>query len=229
MNVNDNVGGIRTVTVWDVPVRLFHWTLVAAVATSWATAELGLTRVHFASGYVILILLLFRVTWGVVGSQTARFGDFLKGPAAALRHLRELRAVGPGAHPVLGHNPLGGWMVAALLTVLLVQAGTGLFTSDDILVDGPLVAHVAGSTVKLSSTIHRLLFNLIAVMILIHVGVIVAYLKLRGQNLIRPMVTGVKAVPPGVTVEAPRQASLVWAALVAAMAVGLVFALIKAA
>lgn len=226
MNKFDGRRRERSVAVWDLPVRLFHWLLVAAVGTSWASGEFGWMRIHFLSGYLILTLLLFRLAWGFVGSRSARFSDFLKGPGSAFEHLRELRSSGNPAHPVLGHNPLGGWMVAALLLVLSVQAGTGLFTSDDILVDGPLVSQAGGAVVKLLSTAHRLVFNLILAMVAVHVAVIVGYLLLRGENLVRPMLTGRKTVPEGIAVEPPRQAGLLPAALIAAVAAALVAALV---
>lgn len=99
MKEYDKSARARSVAVWDLPVRLFHWLLVAAVGTSWASGELGWMRVHFVSGYFILSLLLFRLAWGFVGSRSARFSDFLKGPAAAFEHLRELRS--SGTHPAL--------------------------------------------------------------------------------------------------------------------------------
>ncbi|WP_158045080.1 cytochrome b/b6 domain-containing protein [Skermanella pratensis] len=229
MNEYDRGGPVRSVAVWDLPVRLFHWLLAAAVGTSWASGEFGWMRIHFLSGYLILTLLLFRLAWGFVGSRSARFSDFLKGPGAAFAHLRELRSSGSHGHPVLGHNPLGGWMVAALLLVLSVQAGSGLFTSDDILVDGPLVAHAGSAVVKLLSTVHRLAFNLILAMVAVHVAVIAGYLLFRGENLVRPMLTGRKIVPDGFTVDPPRQVGPLPAALVALIAVALVAALVTAA
>src|SRR4051794_1860047 len=167
--------GSVNVSVWDLPVRLFHWLLVASMATSWATAELGWMRVHFLSGYTILTLLLFRLGWGIIGSHPARFATFVKGPRAALEHLRELRLPPDQAPPVLGHNPLGGWMVVTLLLVLLIQAGSGLFTTDDIMVDGPLVAQASGAVVKMLSTVHRLLFKLIFLLAATHIVVVAAY------------------------------------------------------
>lgn len=229
MKKYDRRGPVRSVTVWDLPVRLFHWLLVAAVGASWASGELGWMRVHFLSGYFILSLLLFRLAWGFIGSRSARFSDFLKGLAAALEHLRELRSSGTHPRPVLGHNPLGGWMVAALLLVLAVQAGSGLFTSDDILVDGPLVAHAGSAVVKLLSTVHRLAFDLILAMVAVHVAVIAGYLLLRRENLVRPMLTGRKIVPDSITVDPPGQAGLLPAALIAALAVALVATLVMVA
>jgi len=232
MNNVDTAGadaGPLTVPIWDLPVRLFHWSLVASVATSWATAELGWMGIHFLSGYTILILLLFRLGWGIVGSHPARFASFIKGPRAALDHLRELRLPPDQAPPVLGHNPLGGWMVVTLLLVLLIQAGTGLFTSDDIMVDGPLVDYVSSAVVKSLSTVHRLLFKLLFALAAIHVGVVAAYLMVRRENLIRPMITGRKAIPAGMPVEAPRTSGLLSAAAVFALAVTLVVLLLRTA
>jgi cytochrome b len=186
-----------SVSVWDLPIRLFHWLLAASVVTSWATAELGFMRVHFLCGYTILTLLLFRLGWGIVGSHPARFATFVRGPRAALAHLRELRLPPDRVPPVLGHNPLGGWMVVTLLLVLLVQAGSGLFTSDDIMVDGSFVELVSGAMVKTLSTTHRLLFKLIFVLAATHVAVVAAYLLIRRENLIRPMITGRKHLPAG--------------------------------
>jgi cytochrome b len=232
MNNVDTIGadaGPLTVPVWDLPIRLFHWLLVASVATSWATAELGWMRVHFLSGYTILTLLLFRLGWGIVGSHPARFASFIKGPRAALDHLRELRLPPDQAPPVLGHNPLGGWMVVTLLLALLIQAGSGLFTSDDIMVDGPLVDHVSSAVVKALSTIHRLLFNLLFALAAIHVGVVAAYLVIRRENLIRPMITGRKVIPAGMLVEAPRRSGLLTAAAVFGLAAILVVLLLRTA
>jgi cytochrome b len=235
MNNVDTLGaeaGLASVSVWDLPVRLFHWLLVISIATSWATAELGWMRAHFLSGYTILTLLLFRLGWGVVGSYPARFATFVKGPRAALDHLRELRLPLDQSSPVLGHNPLGGWMVVTLLLVLLTQPGSGLFTSDDIMVDGPLVDLVSGAVVKTLSTVHRLLFKLIFALAAIHIAVVAAYLLIRGENLIRPMITGRKPVPTGMEPEGLEVASrhrsgMLSAALVFGAAVTLVVLLLK--
>ena len=184
-------------------------------------------KIHFLSGYTILTLLLFRFGWGIIGSQTARFATFVKGPRAALDHLRELRLPPEHAPPMLGHNPLGGWMVVALLLVLLIQAGSGLFTTDDIMVDGPLVAQASGAVVKMLSTVHRLLFKLIFVLAAIHIAVVAAYLLIRRENLIRPMVTGRKPVPAGMEVALLGSPGLLSAALVFGLAVILVVLLLR--
>lgn len=151
-----------------------------------------------------------------------------------MEHLRELRLPPNRVPPVLGHNPLGGWMVVTLLLVLLVQAGSGLFTSDDIMVDGPFVDLASSAAVKTLSTTHRLLFNLIFVLVATHVAVVAAYLVIRRENLIRPMITGRKTVPAGMAAEGPGQGAsghsgLLSATLVFGVAVTLVVLLLRTA
>src|SRR5712671_6045913 len=121
---------VKKVRVWDLPVRLFHWTLVVLLMTSFFSGRAGgdWMKLHFWSGYSILALLLFRIAWGFVGSTTARFGHFVKGPGAGIAYARGL--FGTKAEPDIGHNPVGGWMVVALILGLLVQIVTGLFATD---------------------------------------------------------------------------------------------------
>jgi len=115
------------IAVWDAPVRLFHWALAVLVVFSYASGQLGgaLMPWHVRSGYAILALLLFRILWGFFGSDTARFSSFVRGPRIAIAYARETLA---GRHrPVVGHNPLGGWMVVAMIVLVATQAGSGLF------------------------------------------------------------------------------------------------------
>lgn len=134
-----------------------------------------------------------------------------------------------GAALTLGHNPLGALMVVALLLVLLVQAGSGLFTSDDILVDGPLVPMVSGATVALLSSLHRLLANGIFVLVGLHVVAVFFYLLVKRDNLIRPMVTGRKVLPARLAATEPRRAPAALALAVLAATAGLVFLVLRAA
>ena len=126
------------IAVWDLPSRLFHGLLVILVAVSFTTGTIGgnAMQYHEWSGFAILVLLVFRITWGFVGSRTSRFSDFVKGPAAVWRYANAL--VRGHSECYLGHNPLGGWSVLAMLLALLVQAATGLFANDDIITAGPL-------------------------------------------------------------------------------------------
>ncbi|MGE0151796.1 MAG: cytochrome b/b6 domain-containing protein [Reyranellaceae bacterium] len=195
----------RLVRVWDLPTRLFHWALVVLVAFSWWSGENERFEWHFWSGYAILTLLIFRIVWGFVGSSTARFADFVRGPLAGLAHLRELL----GRHEMrdVGHNAIGGWMVVALILALLVQAVTGLFADDAILTVGPLGELVSSGTREWLTDIHELLIKIILVMIGLHVLAVLSYLVLRRINLIGPMFTGRKALPADLAAQPPKMAS----------------------
>lgn len=181
------------VKAWDLPTRLFHWALVAAVGFSWYSGETGMTEWHERSGLAVLALLAFRLVWGFVGGGTARFAGFVRGPAAAWRYLRETLA---GRHPVyLGHNPLGGWSVLALLAALAVQATMGLFGTDDILYEGPLYPLVEHGTAAWLTGWHHRFFNVVLALAVIHVVAVLAYAVLLKTDLVRPMLTGWKQVP----------------------------------
>ena len=218
---------LRKVRVWDLPTRLFHWALVVLVAFSWWSGEQGDSwlKWHFWSGYSILTLLLFRLAWGFVGSATARFSGFLRGPAAGIAHLRELA----GKHEPrdLGHNAVGGWMVIALIAVLLAQAITGLFADDEILMMGPLAELVSAGTRATLSTIHGLLINVILALVALHVLAVLAYWALRGQNLIRPMLSGDKAVPQDIAARPPAMVSPLRALAIVVLAALIVWAIVS--
>lgn len=178
-----------TVRAWDLPVRVFHWLLVAAIATSYFSVEYAYMEVHETSGIVILSLLLTRLLWGVVGSTTARFADFLAAPGAVVRYVKAFRAGRP-EHP-LGHSPLGGWAVLVLLGACVVQATLGLFSNDDFFFDGPLVRYISDDLSDALTGWHHRFFNVLVALIVLHVLANIVYLR-KGQNLIRPMVTGSK-------------------------------------
>ena len=178
-----------TVRAWDLPVRVFHWLLVVAIATSYFSAEYAYMEVHKTSGIVILSLVLTRILWGVVGSTTARFSNFLSAPGAVVRYVRAFTEGRP-EHP-LGHSALGGWAVIVLLGACLTQATLGLFSNDDFFFDGPLVRYVSDDLSDALTGWHHRFFSVLVALIVIHVGANLVYLK-KGQNLIRPMVTGKK-------------------------------------
>jgi cytochrome b len=189
-DVERNEGTVKPVLVWDLPTRLFHWTLVILVGTSWLTGELGEMEWHMRSGIAILSLVLFRLLWGIFGSSTSRFTQFVKAPAAAIAYARGLIA-GKPSHS-FGHNPLGGWMVVLLLALLLSQAGTGLFANDDIFTEGPLYHLVTKSTSDRLTSIHKLLFDGLLICVALHVSAAVLYLVVKKENLILPMISGRK-------------------------------------
>lgn len=178
------------VRVWDLPIRLFHWSIVLLMGISWFSADQGYMRLHLVSGLTLLALLLFRIGWGLVGSTTARFRDFLHPPRRVVGYLKGLA----GGEKVLhaGHNPAGGLMVIALIAVLLTQVGTGLFANDGVRFHGPLALLVSEDVSTRLTDIHGLLSNLILLLIWCHVVAVGFYLLVRGDNLVWPMVTGKK-------------------------------------
>ena len=181
--------------VWDLPVRLFHWTLVALVIAQWASAEWHLIDMewHFRLGYATLALLLFRILWGVFGSENARFASFVRGPATVIAYVRE--AARPKGTAQVGHNPLGGWSVLAMIGVLLFQAVTGLFSYDDVDESGPLAKHLTLAWAKRLTHWHHAGKTVLLVLIALHVlGVLYHHARMR-DNLIGPMIRGTKALP----------------------------------
>lgn len=181
--------------VWDLPVRLFHWSLVALVAAQWASAEWHLIGMewHYRLGYTTLALLLFRVLWGFFGSANARFATFVRGPAAVIAYVRG--AAKPKQVAQVGHNPLGGWSVLAMLGVLLFQAITGLFATDDIDESGPLAKHLSIVWAKRLTHWHHAGKNVVIALVALHVlGVLYHHVRMR-DNLIGPMIRGTKLLP----------------------------------
>ncbi len=195
--------------VWDLPTRLFHWALVALVVVQFATGEFGWLSMewHYRFGYATLALLLFRVVWGFIGSQTSRFADFLRGPRALVRYLRAGFSASPQAG--IGHNPLGGWSVLAMLLALLLQTVSGLAASDGIDNDGPFVEYVSPTLVKLATRLHHLGENLLLALIALHVVAVLLYWLVKHDNLVLPMITGRK----NIAAASPRFASG-WRALI---------------
>lgn len=168
--------------VWDLPVRLFHWLLVALLIVSWVSIERGNTQIHEWSGLSVLTLVVFRVIWGFVGSYYARFSQFLRGPGAIRRYLS-------GRLKVKGHNPLGGWSVIMMLLLLFTQAVSGLVNTNDIDFEGPLYTYASNYWVEIGATAHAYSFNILMALVFLHVGAVVFY-RIRGKNLIKPMITG---------------------------------------
>jgi cytochrome b len=197
--MNSEAGDRRAVPVWDPYVRLFHWLLVASFAFAWLSGKKGWMDLHYQSGLLVLGLVIFRVLWGLVGSPTARFAHFLKGPAALIAYLKTMLA--PKPSHAFGHNAGGGLMVALLLLIVLVQAASGLFNTDDILFEAPFYSRVPDWFSRLMGYVHSVLFNLTLLLVAAHVAVIAFYYLWKRENLVRAMVTG-RALLPGRKAEA---------------------------
>ena len=209
--------------VWDAPTRLFHWAIVVLIAVSYFSMKFDQVEIHYLSGYTILTLLLFRLCWGIFGSETSRFRQFIRSPLAGLRHLAEFTKREPDRE--VGHNAAGGWMVLFMLLILAVQVGTGLFAGDPVDGGGPFVDQIASASQKWLSRIHRFNWNIILAMMVLHVVVILAYAIVKRHDLVRPMVTGKKRLPA--TTRQPRFVSPVFAVLIVAGAGMLVWALVQ--
>jgi cytochrome b len=209
---------MQRMKVWDLPIRLFHWAIVVLIFLAWVTQEYNRMEWHMWVGYSILALLLFRIVWGFIGSDTARFTRFLRSPLSALRHLAHIRR--READHEIGHNAAGGWMVLLMLALIGIQTGTGLFSNDDSDTEGPLMHLVSKDQSDWLSHIHSLNFKAIEAVIVLHVLAILIYAVLKRQNLVRPMVTGTKLMPADAAV--PRLVNPVWAVVTLAIAAGVV-------
>ena len=182
----------RPLLVWDLPTRLTHWLFVGCVAFSWWSAEQRFMDWHRYSGYTMLGLLFFRIFWGIFGSSTARFADFVRGPRAVLDYCklpREQRV------RIVGHTPLGSWSVVVLLLAMCVQVSLGLFATDiDGLESGPLSHLVSFDAGRTLAEAHELSFDVLSVLICVHVVAVLFHLLYDRNNLTRAMLSGFKRV-----------------------------------
>lgn len=189
--------------VWDIGVRLFHWSLLVLVIIAWRTAETRALSLHRLAGSGVAGLLVFRLWWGIFGSRTARFSSFLKGPRAVLAYGRQLLS-GQKGPPETGHNPMGGWSVAALLLSLVAITVFGLFAVDtDGLESGPLSSLVDFDTGRLASHLHALAFDALEILVALHLLAILFYGFVRREDLVAAMITGKKRLPAEVAPNTP--------------------------
>ena len=178
--------------IWDLPIRIVHWLLTVLIFGSWYTVSVtGNMEAHMLIGQTILCLLIFRVVWGFVGTRYAKFSSFVFGPRTIIAYARTLLSRSGGGYA--GHNPLGFLAVFAMLLLIGIQVTTGLFATDGDFYEGPLNDLVSGRTGREITDIHYANFNVLAVMIGIHIAAIVFYLLYKRENLIWPMFTGTKA------------------------------------
>lgn len=177
------------IRVWDLPTRLFHWTLPVAMVALFITGDLGgnLMEWHMRTGYAVGALVLFRLVWGVVGGRWSRFGSFVPTPQRLLAYLKGE----PGAFSGVGHNPIGALSVLAMLLVLAVQVGTGLVSDDEIAFTGPLYSLVSSHTSGLATWYHKEVGKAILLALVgLHLAAIVFYRVIKQQKLIQAMLSG---------------------------------------
>ncbi|HUB96947.1 MAG TPA: cytochrome b/b6 domain-containing protein [Stellaceae bacterium] len=202
-------GGERPIIVWDVPTRLFHWLVVALVIAAYVTLELNWMDMHAWIGEAVLALVLFRLLWGFLGSDTALFSRFIKAPGVAIRHLAHLFRREPDHQ--IGHNPAGGWMVLLLLFLLLGETLSGLYVANDVADDGPFTEIVPASVADAITRLHAIFWYALLAAITLHVAAILVYWIAKRQNLVLPMITGRKSLPAGAPL--PRLGTVLRAAI----------------
>jgi cytochrome b len=214
--------GIK-VRVWDISTRIFHWLMFILLIGLWFTAEQGEMQWHQVLAYCLLVLISFRLCWGVIGSETAKFKAFIVRPSQAISYL-----TATPKPQSLGHNPLGGYMVLLMLTLLLIQLVTGLFSTDEIFTEGPLFSLVDESVALGLTWLHKTNFNALLACICVHILAILIH-WFKGENLIKPMITGDKVLSAEhAPVSAPKMKSGVIALLItAALALPVWFYLLK--
>lgn len=205
---------MQTIRVWDLPLRLFHWLLAAAVAAAVITGQIGgnLMIWHGRLGVLIAGLIGFRLAWGLVGSTHSRFASFVRGPSAIAAYLR-------GQWHGVGHNPLGALSVLGLLAVIGLQTAGGLFANDDIAFQGPLYGLIGKDTSDWLTGLHRKGFWLVLTLVALHIAAIVFYTRVKGERLVGPMLSGTREVGADQAASAPTGGGAL--ALILALGVGI--------
>lgn len=196
MNIKDTTASFKSVRVWDLPTRAFHWLLVAAVAGLFVTSSIDGDAIiwHSRLGYAVASLLLFRLVWGVVGGYWSRFGSFAPNPRGLPDYLKSGTTLRSGA----GHNPLGALSVLGMLAALLLQVATGLISENKDGFVGPLNVFVTESTARLATGYHKSIGQpVIICLVLLHLAAIAFYFFKKNENLVTPMVRGDKVLPAG--------------------------------
>ncbi|WP_440055157.1 cytochrome b/b6 domain-containing protein [Pseudoalteromonas sp. T1lg65] len=173
--------------VWDGFIRGFHWLLVASLITLYISGEEGMMELHFVTGYVLLALMATRIIWGFIGSDTAKLRALFHKPKAILQAIHSKQ-------DHVGHNAAGSLMVLLFFVLILVQLVSGLMTTDDILVEGPLYQYVSGDMSELAGSIHHLVIDLLIIAIVVHIAAIVVY-RIKGKNLVKTLLTGKNEKP----------------------------------
>lgn len=195
---------VKAHPLWDIPTRLFHWLIVCCIPLAWWSAEEERYDLHQWIGYTVLVLVVTRIVWGFTGSRHSRFKDFVVGPVAARNYLR-----GQGQRSN-GHNPLGGWSVLLMLALLLLQAVSGLFNTDDVLFSGPLYYWADSGFRDAMGVVHDAAFNGLLALVCLHILAVLYHQYRRRDNVLQAMLRGRAAGREGT--EAP--VSWWWAAII---------------
>jgi len=227
--------------VWDLPLRAFHWLLFLSIVGLWVTGKADadymdwLTKHfdvtwmqwHFRIGYLVIGLLLFRIVWGFLGPKHARFVNFVPGPSRVFSYLGGLFK--RDSVPSIGHNPIGALMVLVILASVGLQAFTGLFTSDDVVWSGPYNSAVSSALADKMGAIHHENYEILLVLVGLHIAAIIFYAVWKRQRRVPPMVTGYKDAKLVPEHEAIKSSQLLKALIVALLCAGAVTVLVQKA
>ena len=212
--------GLDKVRIWDLPTRIFHWVLAVLVVVCYLSGDNGRFDIHIPAGQALLVLVLARVLWGFAGSEPSRFRAFVRPLREIAAYVRTLGKRAPGHHP--GHNPLGGLSVVAMLLVLLLQAGLGVFAVDvDGFNEGPLSFLVSYDAAREAAELHGDVVDILLILVGLHLAAILFYRVFKREKLVKPMVTGWASLPAGDR-PAPRLVSAWRALLVLAIAAAVI-------
>lgn len=193
-NINSQIQK-HPVKVWDFSIRLFHWSLVILIGFLWWSGTEGEEMDnHVLAGYSVLALISYRIIWGFLGSYHAKFVNFVRSPIKTIKAIPEVISVRSDSHYV-GHNPVGGWMVVLLILALMAQGITGLGTTDDIFIDGPLVAYLDDDLISLFSSLHHQIADLLIALVILHLAAVLYHDVIKRERLIKAMITGIKYSP----------------------------------
>lgn len=206
----------KTVLIWDLPLRIFHWSLVSVLGGLWLTSELGTEYIdiHMTLGYVALGLVAFRIVWGILGPKHSRFSSFSPNPKKLLQYAKNFND--KSAKPTAGHNPIGALMVFLMLILVGLQATSGLFISDDIFTQGPYFDAVSKSTAKLMNSIHHTTFDIILIAVALHIIAVLFYTFVKKHPIIVAMFTGKKSEDDVDAAEAIPHSKLIAALIIVA-------------
>lgn len=215
---------MKKVRVWDLPLRLFHWVLALLLVAAVVTQNIGGNAMewHFRIGYAVLTLIAFRILWGVLGPRYARFSSFIYGPSSILGYVRGKERGTQATR--LGHNPLGGLSVLAMLGVVLIQAVSGLFANDDIAYDGPLVKFISKELSDRMTWFHADINAIVIyVLVALHLLAIAFYGIVKRRNLVKPMITGDQEIESAAPEANDSWTMRLWALVLLAVCAGAVY------
>ncbi|MEW6993843.1 cytochrome b/b6 domain-containing protein [Colwelliaceae bacterium MEBiC 14330] len=210
--------------IWDLPLRIFHWSFAITILASWYTAEHkeDYIELHMQLGFVVLALLIFRIIWGIVGPKHARFTQFIPSARKLFNYLTsdEKNKFTPG------HNPLGALMVVLMIVLIALQAISGLFINDDIFSSGPYYGSISKDLEAIMSFLHHNTFDFMIGAIGLHITAIAYYWWVKKHNLVLPMITGKKSAKEVNEKDAIPHSKLILATIIAICTIGFVYWLV---